>query len=186
MKLIKVGYSDNGVNFIGIGINTKMNKVCKEIDIINSMIHKKKKDNKKEFKNNSNKRRNLKRALHRKIKYLENLKTELHNKSIKYLTSNYARIVMPKLDTQGMACKFNSKLARSLYNLSKLEKKCKELDVELIIRPEYYTSKTCTKCGHIKHDLKLSDRTYKCEKCKLVIDRDINAARNIMLRNNEM
>ena len=107
-----------------------------------------------------------------------------------YLCANFGKIILPKLETQEMACKFNSNLARSLYNLSnykfikKLENRCKEYDIELVMRPEYYTSKTCTRCGSIKHDLKLADRTYKCTKCHLEKDRDINAARNIMLRNN--
>ena len=42
------------------------------------------------------------------------------------------------------------------------------------------SSKTCSKCGAIKHDLSLSDRTFVCEHCGNVIDRDLNAAINIM------
>ena len=41
------------------------------------------------------------------------------------------------------------------------------------------SSKRCSGCGAIKHDLKLSDRTYKCNNCNSVIDRDDNAARNL-------
>ncbi len=180
-------YSDNYIDMIGSEINTKMLKICKEIDIITSRINKKKD---KKFYYNSNKRRNMKKALHRKIKYLDNIKSELHNKCIRYLTTNFGKIIIPPFDTQGMAGKFNSKLARSLYNLSyykfesKLKNRCNEYDIDLVIRPEYYTSKTCTKCGCIKHDLKLSDRIYKCKSCGLKIDRDVNASRNILLRNN--
>jgi transposase len=43
----------------------------------------------------------------------------------------------------------------------------------------YPSSKTCSACGNIKSDLKLSDRTYVCENCGLVIDRDLNAAINL-------
>ena len=71
----------------------------------------------------------------------------------------------------------------SFYQFTtKLKNKCKENDIELVIRPEYYTSKTCGNCGNIKHDLK-NENTYKCLNCNIVIDRDINGARNIMLRN---
>ncbi len=180
-------YSDNNINMIGSEINSKMLKTCKEIDIITSRINKKNID---KYFYNSNKRRNMKKALHRKIKYLDNIKSELHNKCIQYLTTNFGKIIIPPFDTQGMAGKFNSKLARSLYNLSyykfqsKLKNRCNEYDIDLVIRPEYYTSKTCTKCGCIKHDLKLTDRIYKCTSCGIKIDRDINAARNILLRNN--
>ena len=43
------------------------------------------------------------------------------------------------------------------------------------------SSKTCTKCGNVKKALKLSERTYKCEKCGLNLDRDLNAS--ISLKN---
>ncbi|WP_143760985.1 zinc ribbon domain-containing protein, partial [Clostridium haemolyticum] len=42
----------------------------------------------------------------------------------------------------------------------------------------YPSSKTCSCCGAIKKDLKLSDRVYKCN-CGLVIDRDLNASINL-------
>ncbi len=42
-----------------------------------------------------------------------------------------------------------------------------------------HTSQTCSLCGNIKNDLKLSDRTYHCNECGLSIDRDVNAAINI-------
>jgi putative transposase len=43
----------------------------------------------------------------------------------------------------------------------------------------YPSSKTCSGCGNIKQDLKLSDRTYHCKSCGLKINRDLNAAFNI-------
>ena len=44
----------------------------------------------------------------------------------------------------------------------------------------YPSSKTCSCCGVIKHDLRLSDRTYVCPECGFTIDRDLNAAINLM------
>ncbi len=41
------------------------------------------------------------------------------------------------------------------------------------------TSKKCSGCGNINKELKLSDRTYECSKCGLIIDRDLNASINI-------
>lgn len=49
------------------------------------------------------------------------------------------------------------------------------------------SSKLCNVCGNIKKDLKLSDRTYNCDKCGYSEDRDINAGKNILnfgIRNN--
>ena len=42
------------------------------------------------------------------------------------------------------------------------------------------SSKTCSGCGNIKKDLTLKDREYVCSSCGLVIDRDYNAALNIL------
>ena len=42
------------------------------------------------------------------------------------------------------------------------------------------SSKTCSGCGWVKPNLSLSQRIFKCEKCHLSIDRDLNAAKNIL------
>ena len=34
------------------------------------------------------------------------------------------------------------------------------------------SSKTCSRCGNVKEELKLSERSYKCECCGIEIDRD--------------
>nr|WP_114651441.1 RNA-guided endonuclease TnpB family protein [Clostridium perfringens] len=61
----------------------------------------------------------------------------------------------------------------------KLMSKCKKNNIELRIVDRFYpSSKTCSKCGEIKKDLKLSDRIYKCD-CGLAIDRDLNASINL-------
>ena len=50
----------------------------------------------------------------------------------------------------------------------------------LIEANKYYpSSKKCNRCGEIKKELTLKDRIYKCNKCGLEIDRDINAAINL-------
>lgn len=43
----------------------------------------------------------------------------------------------------------------------------------------YASSKTCSNCGTSKTKMALSERTFRCEACGLVLDRDHNAARNI-------
>jgi putative transposase len=43
----------------------------------------------------------------------------------------------------------------------------------------YPSSKTCSACGAVKTKLPLSERTYHCTTCDLVLDRDVNAARNL-------
>jgi putative transposase len=52
----------------------------------------------------------------------------------------------------------------------------------LVLAGRFYpSSKTCSVCGAVKAKLALSERTYQCESCGLVIDRDVNAARNLVM-----
>lgn len=63
-----------------------------------------------------------------------------------------------------------------------LEYKAKQNNIEVIYADRFYpSSKTCSCCGAIKHDLKLKDRIFKCNSCGLVIDRDFNASLNLYL-----
>ncbi|WP_409193519.1 RNA-guided endonuclease InsQ/TnpB family protein [Clostridium perfringens] len=62
---------------------------------------------------------------------------------------------------------------------TKLISKCKQNNIELRIVDRFYpSSKTCSQCGKVKKDLKLSDRIYKCD-CGFTIDRDLNASINL-------
>jgi putative transposase len=62
---------------------------------------------------------------------------------------------------------------------TKLENKCRQNGIELRVVDRWYpSSKTCHRCGAIKSDLKLSDRTYACE-CGYTADRDYNASLNL-------
>lgn len=51
---------------------------------------------------------------------------------------------------------------------------------ELIVADRFYpSSKTCSGCGSVKAKLNLSERTYECDGCGLVLDRDLNASKNL-------
>lgn len=53
--------------------------------------------------------------------------------------------------------------------------------VELVIADRFFAStKTCSGCGAVKAKLSLSERIYRCEHCGLVLDRDVNASRNLV------
>ncbi|MDE2762220.1 MAG: transposase [Gemmatimonadota bacterium] len=45
----------------------------------------------------------------------------------------------------------------------------------------HHTSRECSACGH-RRDITLSVRVYRCAACGLVVDRDVNAARNVLQR----
>ncbi|MBC6447209.1 IS607 family element RNA-guided endonuclease TnpB [Actinokineospora xionganensis] len=50
----------------------------------------------------------------------------------------------------------------------------------------YPSSKTCSACGAVKAKLRLSERTFHCDQCGFVVDRDLNAARNLAQMVNEV
>ncbi len=47
------------------------------------------------------------------------------------------------------------------------------------VDPFYPSSKRCSRCGAVKDQLPLRERTFRCGACGLVRDRDENAARNL-------
>ncbi len=80
----------------------------------------------------------------------------------------------------------NHKLAAAVadmgfYEFSRqLEYKCKFYGAKLTIVDRWFpSSKTCSKCGHKKLHLSLSERTFICENCNFHIDHDLNAAINL-------
>jgi putative transposase len=101
------------------------------------------------------------------------------------------RIVVEDLNVKGMMK--NRHLAKSIgemgfYDFIRiLEYKCEELGIELIKAGRFYpSSKTCSHCGGINKGLKLSDRIFICPDCGFVIDRDYNAAINLMNYSNSL
>lgn len=79
----------------------------------------------------------------------------------------------------------NPKLAKHIQDCgwrtfrTLLEYKCKEKGKNLIVIGRFEpSSKRCNTCGHI-NQISLSDRTFNCSNCNILIERDLNAARNI-------
>ena len=121
---------------------------------------------------------------------MKNMVTDLHWKTIEYLRKNFTDVLIPIFESQKMTNgkSFLSKKTKNLMlNLShytfrqRLIEKTKEYrGFNVYTCNEAYTSKTCTKCGNIYNIG--SSKTYSCKKCNIVIDRDINASRNIFLK----
>jgi putative transposase len=44
----------------------------------------------------------------------------------------------------------------------------------------YPSSKTCSCCGQVKTDLTLAERRFVCPGCGFTLDRDLNAAINLL------
>ena len=116
---------------------------------------------------------------------LANIRTDFINKIVSELIKQKPSfITIEDLAVSNMMK--NRHLAKSVarqkfYQFrTKLISKANQNGIEIRIVNRFYpSSKTCSCCGHLKKDLKLSDRVYKCDNCKAEIDRDLNASINL-------
>ena len=102
------------------------------------------------------------------------------------IIKSYDVVFMEDLDVQGMLKNHHiSKAIREVgfYRFkSVLQNKSLVNDKQVVLIERFYpSSKTCSCCGYKKKDLKLSDRIWTCPECGEHHDRDVNAARNILL-----
>jgi putative transposase len=129
-----------------------------------------------------------KRRVMKTFRQIDNLVSELHYQVISEL-QNYQHVLLPIFETQGMM------KGNQLSSSTKLEMSClshyrfkrrlqsafasNEFSNVHIVK-EHYTSKTCGNCGT---QYKVgSGEIYNCQNCGLIIDRDVNGARNILLK----
>jgi len=138
--------------------------------------------NKKEKGSNNRKKAQIKVAkLHYKISCIR--KDNLH-KLTTYLSKNHTECVIEDLNVKGMSK--NHKLASAILDggfgefRRQIDYKCKWYGTKLTVVGQFYpSSKTCSGCGNVKDKLGLSERTYVCNECGLMINRDLNAALNL-------
>jgi putative transposase len=118
---------------------------------------------------------------HRKV---ANTRRHLVHQASRSLVERCQVLVIEDLNVAGMVR--NRRLAKSVSDaaMGELSRqflyKARWHGVEVRVADRFFpSSKTCSGCGEVKKDLDLSTRTYSCENCGLVIDRDLNAAINL-------
>lgn len=115
---------------------------------------------------------------------LTNIRTDYINQTISEIVKTKpSYITIEDLNVSGMMK--NKHLSKAIASQkfyefrTKLIAKSKELGIEVRLVDRFYpSSKLCNNCGHVKKDLKLSDREYICE-CGYKADRDYNASLNL-------
>ena len=102
-----------------------------------------------------------------------------------FITKMYNLIVIEDLNVSGMVK--NHRLARALSDVGiyemrrQLEYKSKFRKCLLVVADRFFaSSKICSQCGLKKKDLKLSDRIFICDNGCKPINRDWNAAKNLL------
>lgn len=138
-------------------------------------------------------RYNMKRRCSLLRTKIKNIVSDLHWKSVSFLTKNFQHILLPSFEVKQMTSK---KLPRSIRKLSsttvrrmlslshyrfqeRMKYMCALRGNSLYIVNEAYTSVTCGQCGS---ESKCSGRTYICNRCGLRLERDYNGSRNIFLK----
>jgi putative transposase len=115
---------------------------------------------------------------------IANCRTDYLQKLSTYLAQTYNTICIEDLNVEGMLKNHN--LAKSISSASwsefrrMLTYKCEWYGKNLLLIDRFEpSSKTCNNCEYISKELTLSERSWKCPVCGEILDRDINAAKNI-------
>ena len=136
----------------------------------------------------------IKRKLMKIEKRCFKLKTKASNiikdfqwKISSFLCKTYKTILLPVFKSQELKNNLNSKNNRLLDILShfKFQEKMKYQSIkygcDLKIVTEEYTTKTCGRCGCINNFIG-SSKIFWCNKCNITLERDYQAARNILIK----
>ena len=131
-------------------------------------------------------RRKAKERVARLYARVTDARVDAINKATTMIARTYTTVCIEDLNVAGMVK--NHSLARSVSDASlgefrrQLEYKTARTGAVLRVVDRWYpSSKTCSNCGTVKAKLSLSERVYQCDVCGLSMDRDLNAAINLMV-----
>ncbi len=131
----------------------------------------------------SRNREEAKAALRRAHARVAHIRQDVLHKLTTHLATTYGTVVVEHLNVSGMA---RGRLAKSVYDagMAGIRRQLRYKHVwyggVLVESSVHYpSSKRCSACGAVKADLPLWERTYRCEACGMVLDRDLNASHNL-------
>jgi len=134
-------------------------------------------------KDGSNKRKKAKLKLAKVYKSLCNHRKNYFFHLALNLIKRYDYIFLEDLDIKAMQKIWGKKISDiAFYSFVKILKHTANKHGKKVHQIDrfYPSSKTCSNCGHINHNLKLTDRFWTCPHCLMRLDRDINATINIL------
>lgn len=136
-------------------------------------------------KKGSKNRRKALLKVQRQHEHVKNQRTDFAHKLSYTLVQNYDRIACEDLKIRNMVR--NHHLSKSILDAGwgifkqLLTSKAVDAGREVVFVDPAYTSKCCSNCGMLFQDFDLSTRWVECA-CGLSLDRDHNAALNILIR----
>ena len=136
-------------------------------------------------KKGSNRSKRFKFRIAKQHEKIANQRKDFLHKISDSITKKYDTIAIENLNINGMLK--NHKLARSISDsgwgmfVQFLKYKAEWQGCNILqIGTFEPSSKTCSNCGYINSELELKDRKWTCPNCLTVLDRDKNAAQNIL------
>jgi len=135
-------------------------------------------------KKGSKNRRKAVEALARRCYHIACVRHDAISKATTLLARTKSVIVVEDLNVNEMMKNHNlaGSIADAAWSETFRQLKYKTLwcGSRLVLADRWYPStKRCSKCGNVKEHMDLSERIYHCDICGLIIDRDLNAARNL-------
>jgi putative transposase len=130
----------------------------------------------------SNNRHKARKNLARHHRKISHQRTDHHTKLSLSLVRKYDVLCFEDLNIRGMKALWGKKISDlAFYSFMLiLQNMAKKHGKKVVKIDRFYPStKTCHVCGEIKEDLRLKDRMWNCNGCKMLHDRDHNAAINI-------
>jgi putative transposase len=130
----------------------------------------------------SRRRRKAGLLLARVHERIRNLRRNHAHQLSRRLISDFGLIAVEELQIRRLTRGFLSKDINDqgwAEFLRLLGYKAEDAGIQVVKVPPAGTSQTCSDCGTLVPKL-LSDRVHRCPNCGLIVDRDVNAARNIL------
>jgi IS605 OrfB family transposase len=190
-------YSMNGsYGKIGDHLAERILEIDKKIDKIKSKITQTiNKVNGGGYVLNKRRRQNMRKKCARLRTKIRNIINDFHWKTASYYCKNYQTIIIPKMNKERLIKKIKQQFKYSMQGdqirklmclahnkcVDRIKFKAIQYGRHVIIQNESYTSMTCGNCGILHKNLGGS-KIYQCKNCLKIIDRDINGARNIMIK----
>jgi putative transposase len=116
---------------------------------------------------------------------ISNVRKDVLHKLTSYLAKNHSQIMIEDLCVEGLIQ--NKSLSRAIADVGfyefrrQLEYKTRWYGSKLVLAPRFFpSSKRCSRCGFTKDKFPLSTREFQCESCGLELERDLNAAINLV------
>lgn len=174
VRTLLTGYATNEI----VKIGTKQVLIIERLKVIDKIKSRKDITEKKKEK-----------IIRKKYKKIKDMVTDMHWKTIKFITDNYKTVIIGNWSTKSTGeLKSTQKMTKrvaglySVYQFKmKLKYKSKYTNTEYKEVEENYTSKCCSNCGNYNKDLG-TNKIYNCMKCGIVVDRDVNGAVNILIK----